>query len=94
MWLALLLPAAQLAANWHGLSHARTEASRGDDGSPATTNCELCLSAAALDGGGLQAATPTLALAVVQQALPVRTPSAYRLPALVLAYRSRAPPAL
>ena len=92
MWLALLLPVAQLAVSWHGLSHARAELNRSDVGSPAAAHCDLCLSAAALDGGGLLAATPGLPLATARQALPGWTLSATRLPALVLAYRSRAPP--
>ncbi len=94
MWLALLLPVAQLAASWHGLSHARTEANRIDVGSPVASHCDLCLSVAALDAGALLAATPGLPLATARQALPGWTPAATRLPALTLAYRSRAPPAL
>jgi hypothetical protein len=96
LWLAMLLPLAQLAANWHVQSHWDTErsgASRNKD-ALAGAHCGVCVSAAAVTGGGA-ASTPL----VIAHA-PARQPAA-QLPdgprwsaPLLRAYESRAPPSL
>ena len=94
LWLALLLPLAQAAANWHAQSHWDTERSSSSDGKNALAgaHCGVCLSAAAVTGGG--AASTPLAIA---HAAP-RQPAArwYAAPVVAAtispAYQSRAPP--
>lgn len=100
LWLVLLLPLAQTAANWHLLSHATSELSGesgesgGADGKPAIdpAHCDLCLMAAALIG-----AAPPVPSAVLAPSTATHTPpvsgfaSVWLAPALP-AYQSRAPP--
>lgn len=92
--LALLLPMAQLASAWHGVAHLRTEVAVHDGGkqAPRVAHCELCLVAAAIGGGALPSASPSLPLPAARHAAP--TPAATAFPAAppALAYRSRAPP--
>lgn len=95
LWLALLLPLAQTAANWHILSHVNPEqASETPDQAIHQAHCDLCLSAAALIGGAPLASLPDLpqARALTEVFIAnlrgvVRTPTAR-------AYESRAPPFL
>jgi hypothetical protein len=94
LWLAMLLPLAQAAANWHLQSHWDTErssSSRGKD-ALAGAHCSACLSAAAVTGGGA-ASTPL----VIAHAPPAHSaPSLPQRPrgsaAPHRAYQSRAPP--
>ena len=92
--LVLLLPMAQSAALWHGLSHGLEDSSaRGDhkQGSLAG-HCDLCLVAAAVSAGappGVPHAVPDPA---ARHALPLATWASVWLAAPTRAYRSRAPP--
>jgi hypothetical protein len=92
LWLAMLLPLAQAAANWHAQSHWDTERSSSTKDLLASAHCGVCLSAAAVTGGG--AASTPLAIAHA----PARQPAAqfaegprWSAP-LLRAYESRAPP--
>jgi hypothetical protein len=55
VWLALLLPMAQTAATWHAYSHHGLDTSAPGERkqSPHALHCNLCLTAAAVSGGGL-----------------------------------------
>ena len=97
LWLVLLLPLAQTAANLHLLSHGTSElAGEGgeDDGKRAIypAHCNLCLMSAALIG-----AAPPAPFAVLAPSTALHTPpdsrfaSVWRAPTLP-AYQSRAPP--
>ena len=100
LWIMLLLPLAQGAANWHAVSHAAQElgAATQDESRdpllPQTGHCDLCLTAAAIHGGALPSAPvflphPPAPHEAPQTALAGVWPGS---PAPV--YRSRAPPAL
>ena len=95
LWLALLLPLAQAAANWHAQSHWDTERSGSSSGKDALAalHCGVCLSAAAVTGGA--AASTPLAIAH-----PASRHATLRIAAPPLGsappsapYQSRAPPA-
>jgi hypothetical protein len=93
LWAALLLPLAQAVANIHAQSHwGQDKASSTEKYGLAADRCDLCLTAAALSGGG--AASTPIAIAhgpARHQALP--TLAVHVAPApLTLAYQSRAPP--
>ena len=96
LWLALMaLPLAQVAAHWHGLSHAGAAAASADTtDKPAAhlAHCDLCLGAAAL-GTGATAGQTGLA---PHTSLRMQAPSVDRAGLWVVpaprAYRSRAPP--
>ena len=92
--LVLLLPMAQLASAWHGVSHLRAEVAAYDGGkqAPGAAHCELCLLAAAVGSGALPSPSPALALPVARHAAPAPAPSVVRVAPPALAYRSRAPP--
>jgi hypothetical protein len=94
--LAVLLPLAQAATAAHALSHVRADAAETASGKTALhlTHCDLCLSAAALQGGALPSSPP----APLPPAVHDTTPAA-RLQLLAFAaparhYESRAPPSL
>jgi len=95
LWLALLLPLAQTAANWHILSHANSEPANALDDQQAVhqAHCELCLSAAALIGGAPLVSPATPALRVLAQAFSAELQGVAWTPA-AHAYESRAPPFL
>ena len=108
MWLALLLPLAQSAGQWHGLSHYTTEAGAADltrqtggqtggrtDGQAAghALGCDLCLAGAALDSGSLLSTLPGVLLPSAHHAAPLAAGLGVWLPPLARAYLSRAPPA-
>jgi len=92
LWLALLLPLAQAAANWHAQSHWDTERSGSTKDLLASAHCGVCLSAAAVTGGGAASTPPAIAHAPERQ---ISAPSAavprWSAP-LLRAYESRAPP--
>jgi hypothetical protein len=94
LWLALLLPVAQVAASWHELSHlARDSAATGQDRSALHLgHCELCLNAAAVHIAGLPSTPVVWAGPAQQHALPSGPVVASPDTPLSLAYRSRAPP--
>src|SRR5258706_15954179 len=94
LWLALLLPLAQAAANWHALSHVRLDGTSEPDGKQALhqTHCDLCLTAAAVSGGALTGEPTALPHRVARHQAPQHAASIVRVAALALAYQSRAPP--
>ncbi|WP_374562904.1 DUF2946 family protein [Ideonella sp.] len=98
LWLALLLPLAQAAANWHAVSHAATTAagSEPDSDSKAlhASSCALCLGAAAIGHGALPSAPPGLPLLVSSHAAPQADLHGGHHATHWPAYRSRAPPVI
>jgi len=95
LWLVLLLPLAQAASTWHVLSHtaeATQAAGTRDETLPKTGHCELCLMAAAIDGGAL----PVAPIVFLPPSLPHEAPcrvraSVWQAPP-ASAYQGRAPP--
>jgi hypothetical protein len=94
LWLVLLLPIAQVTAVRHALSHTGLDAAGDTSGkqAPHQTQCELCLTAAAVDGGGLPTALPALPLPLARHALPQAVWVGVWIASPLRAYRSRAPP--
>ncbi len=94
VWLALLLPVAQAAAMWHGVSHATAPVAGAGDpfDAPRTTPCDLCLAGATVTGGAALVAWPAAAPAVATHELPTLALASVCATAPALAYRSRAPP--
>jgi hypothetical protein len=93
--LALLLLVAQMAAQWHGVTHlASVAASRpaSDDQAPHDGHCDLCLGAAALGAGALPIAPLSFHLDALGHALPQTAAAPIWLASVSLAYQSRAPP--
>jgi hypothetical protein len=94
LWLALLLPIAQAASVQHALSHTGQDAGIDTSGkqAPHASHCDLCLTAAGLDGSALPSEAPTLLHAVARHALPQVALSGAWIASPLRAYRSRAPP--
>jgi len=94
MWLAFLLPLAQVAATWHGLSHEVTSASESssDKHAPRSSHCDMCIAAAAIVGGGLVSAHPSWTTLALRCALPDIVVITTRAASFAKAYLSRAPP--
>ena len=93
LWLALILPLAQFAANWHAQSHWDVERTgQLEDKSLGVDPCDLCLTAAALAAGGAATEAPLLALAPHVQAAPQTNAGGIWVAPAALAYESRAPP--
>jgi hypothetical protein len=94
LWLMLLLPVAQVTASWHALSHVETDASGARDPRHALhlTHCDLCLTAAAVDGGVPLAEPPALKPGVARHEVPQTAPVAFWVASPARAYLSRAPP--
>lgn len=94
LWLALLLPIAQVTATWHALSHTgvATVDAAGGKQAPHTAHCDLCLSAAAVSGGALAGEPAPLPHPAAHHAAPQAASSGVWLASPTRAYRSRAPP--
>ncbi len=95
LWLALLLPIAQLAATSHLLAHAGADASAAADARqapPHAAHCDLCLLAAAVGGGAAPTGSPSLRHPRARHAAPQSARYRVRAAAPAHAYRSRAPP--
>jgi hypothetical protein len=96
LWLAMLLPLAQAAANWHAMSHAAAALSGGESESDSkalhASHCALCLSAATIGDGPLPSAPPGLVLLAADHATPAPLALIGRAADEWPAYRSRAPP--
>jgi hypothetical protein len=96
LWLAFLVPAAQLAAAQHAYAHTGLAASTQHDGDQADNagTCTQCLAAAALTGAALLGNPATAASdAADHEQPPTGAISLWRAPP-ALGYRSRAPPAI
>lgn len=94
LWLALLLPMAQAAANWHAFSHTGRDAPGEPNGkqAPHFSHCDLCLTAAAVAGGALPAAPTVLPIPALRHQAPQAAFASVWLALTALAYLSRAPP--
>ena len=94
LWLMLLLPVAQVTASMHALSHAGTDASgtRDPRHAPHPVHCDLCLTAAAVDGGVPLVAPPSLTPEAIRHELPRAVLVTLWLASPAQAYLSRAPP--
>lgn len=92
LWLALLLPLAQMAANWHAQSHWDTERSGSSKDALAAAHCVICLGAAAVTGGGAVSVPLVIAHAPPRPPLAQMRQAPHRSAVLLRAYESRAPP--
>lgn len=94
LWLALLVPTAQLAATWHVQSHWGAEQTTTPDGKHALAgdHCDLCLTAAAVTGGAATSTPLPVALPLAPRAGLQSGASLTWAAAVSLAYESRAPP--
>jgi hypothetical protein len=96
LWLALLVPVAQVTATGHGLSHARVVSAGAADekGAPHSNYCSVCLSAAAITAGGAAISEPArLFLTAIRHIAPVASFASVVLAVRAASYLSRAPPA-
>jgi len=97
LWLAMLLPMAQVVATTHLLSHTGEAVAAAADQKAAhhALHCDLCVTAGAIAGGALASTPPSLPSA---QAAPSEAPRAafdnLSENLLALAYQGRAPPAV
>ena len=93
LWLALLLPLAQAAANWHALSHVRVDGPSETDGTQRLhlKHCDLCVTAAAVSVGALTG-EPTLPHRLARHEAAQHAASVVWVALPALAYQSRAPP--
>ena len=95
LWLALLLPVAQVTVNLHSVSHIEPDTSNSADDQRTLpfTHCGLCLTAAAISGGALATEAPAMPpLLVARHELPQAAFDAVHLAFSATAYLSRAPP--
>jgi hypothetical protein len=94
LWLALLLPFAQAAANWHAISHVQATSDADPDSKQSLhfAHCDLCLTAAAVTGGAPASQAPAIALLVATHEAPVRIAATPAVAAPIRRYLSRAPP--
>ena len=94
LWLALLLPLAQAAANWHALSHVSLDGVADSDGKQALhqTHCDLCLTAAAVSGGALIGGPQVLPHRVATHEAPQHASGSVWIALPARPYESRAPP--
>jgi len=98
LWLAMLLPLAQAAANWHALSHTAASAAGGETDSDSkalhASSCALCLSAAVVSSGALPSKPPGLLLLASSHAAPQVAIHGVHHAVDWPAYQSRAPPVI
>jgi hypothetical protein len=92
LWLAMLLPLAQLAANWHAQSHWDTERTSSPKDSLAAAHCVICLGAAAVTGGGATSTPLVIAHAPPRQPVAQLAEGPRWSAPSLRAYQSRAPP--
>ena len=94
LWLALLLPLAQLGAAVHGYAHLKDPARTSSDKHlPAA--CDACVTAAAIGAGAAPApVAPAVPLLALEHAAPRAFATAPAPCATATPYQSRAPPSL
>ena len=93
LWLALLLPLAQLAAAVHAYGHLRDPARVSSD-KHLPAPCDTCVVAAALGSSAPGTAIQATPAVTLEHAAPRHFPQSRRDTPAPAAYRSRAPPAL
>jgi hypothetical protein len=96
----LLIPLAQAATLWHGVSHVTQAVQAVQQGTPTpegplsqADRCDLCLMAASLHGGALPSAPILLPHAPARREAPLAALATGWPGSPALPYRSRAPPA-
>lgn len=96
LWLAMVLPAAQLASAVHAFSHLRdpVQTQRGDPDLAHLQHCPICPVAAVVGAGGLPSTPPGILLDLAPAAAPVAAPADRIALAPPRFYASRAPPPL
>ena len=94
LWFALLLPVAQAATTWHGVSHLGGETSRSNGGKQGShpAYCDLCLIAAAIGGSAPAGELQPFVHPAIRHVLPQAAIADVWQALLLRAYRSRAPP--
>jgi hypothetical protein len=94
LWLALLLPLAQVAAAWHAQSHGLGESAGafGAKHAPMGDLCKVCVTAASVTGGGAPSTAFVVAAGFVPSLVPPSPPRSLRPAPASPAYQSRAPP--
>ena len=94
LWLVLLMPLAQVDAAWHEASHVRVGEGGDIDGKQALhlTQCDLCLTATVVAGGGLISEPPAPQPTFARHTAPLTRADGAWASTLALAYSSRAPP--
>ena len=98
LWLALLLPVAQTAANWHAYAHSAAEggvrSSSGGKQLPRVAHCDLCLTVLALGAAGPVGTPRALTPFSAAHERPIAVRLGVWLAPTSLPFRSRAPPLL
>ena len=94
LWLVLLLPLGQMAANMHMLSHVHSGQADGDEGKQGVheDHCDLCATAATLLAGAPAATTPVLPQFTARHEAALTALHDIFWSAPEPAYNSRAPP--
>ena len=96
LWLALLLPVAQVVASGHALSHQGVAAAgaeyEGKRALPQHAACALCITAAAMGAGALPSTPPAWPHSVAGHEQPPTLLLTHAPGPLTRAYLSRAPP--
>jgi hypothetical protein len=93
LWLALLLPLAQLAGAMHAYVHVSDPVRVAND-KHLPAPCDLCVLAAALGSAAPGGTPPAPVQLALEQAAPRQDPAPSPDLAALSPYRSRAPPAL
>ena len=94
LWLAMLLPMAQLAAALHLQSHWSQDVGTSlDHKATAADACGQCVAVASLVAGGAVSATATTAIASAPTPVSFRVNAPALSTEIFAGYRSRAPPA-
>ena len=96
LWLALLLPVAQIAANWHLHTHGAAEAAGQTGNKPLLqhAHCDLCLTAVGVVGGAAPPSAVAASFPRVGREAPQGELAAVLLAPAPPVYQSRAPPSL
>ena len=95
LWLAFLLPLAQLGGAVHGYAHLQDPPRTSSNDKHLPAACDACLAAAVIGVGGAPAsATPAAPLAALEHAAPRHFAFSFAAPAAHAPYQSRAPPSL
>jgi hypothetical protein len=93
LWLALLLPLAQVSASWHAMSHLQLDTADADGKQTLhQSHCDLCITAAAVHGGALPGEPPRLVLGAVRHVVPQAVVASVWTAPAARPYQSRAPP--